>query len=232
MDASPEFFNRVAASYGESWTIEEETRVAASMLAGRAASGEASANGSGRILEVGCGNGRALVNLSRRNPSAWLVGVDYAPEMLALARARVPTARFVQASALALPFRRGAFAVAVAANIIHNHEDPVPILREAGRAASHLVVDFRNRLNPIVAWRAWRWRAARFIRYTARTAASWRRELRGTGWWPRERLASPRPAVDPGTGFRWFHLAGSLISRIPGLAPVETWLCERRPGPG
>lgn len=232
MDASPSFFNRVAASYGESWTIEEETRVAAAALASRLEEDAGGTPGRMRLLEVGCGNGRALVNLARRVPTARIVAVDYAREMLVRARARVPAAWFVQASALALPFREGVFAAAVAANVVHNHEDPAPILRETGRVASHLVVDFRNLRNPIVAWRSWRWRSARFIRYTARTPASWRRELGRAGWWPIARLASPRPVVDPGTGFRWLHLAGALLSRVPGLAPVETWLCGRHPGRG
>ncbi len=222
MEATPVFFNRVAATYGESWTIEEETRIAAAGMA-RALTAVGSGPGAdlGPVLEVGCGNGRLLANLPRG-----AIGVDFSEGMLREARARLPSARLVLASALALPFRPRSLGVVIAANVVHNHADPVPVLEEIGRVTTRLIVDFRNRVNPVVCWKAWRWRSARFIRYTARTPWGWRQDLARVAWTPLERRRVPRPAVDPGTGFRWSHLVGAILSRLPGFAPVEVWLCQ------
>ncbi len=57
----------------------------------------------GRLLDVGCGNGRHLHHLSRR---ASVTGLDFSPELLAIARRRAPSAGLVQGDMRALPFSR------------------------------------------------------------------------------------------------------------------------------
>ncbi|MDX6513675.1 MAG: hypothetical protein QOE36_3179, partial [Gaiellaceae bacterium] len=67
--------------------------------------------GPGSVLDVGAGSGRLLEALSARR---WTVhGVDPAPRMVELARARVPEAagRLIIASAEALPFADRTFDV-------------------------------------------------------------------------------------------------------------------------
>src|SRR5262245_4314889 len=54
-----------------------------------------------RVLEIGCGTGDLLAALEPRTG----VGVDISPEMLRIAAGRHPRLRFIQADALALPFR-------------------------------------------------------------------------------------------------------------------------------
>jgi ubiquinone/menaquinone biosynthesis C-methylase UbiE len=43
-----------------------------------------------RVLDVGCGTGALLERLSKVHPASLLSGVDPVPEMLAVARRRVP----------------------------------------------------------------------------------------------------------------------------------------------
>ena len=63
-----------------------------------------------RILELGCGPGRALEHLAGQLPYASLTGVDLSPYMLERARGRTPAGvRLEHANTLALPFADGAF---------------------------------------------------------------------------------------------------------------------------
>ncbi len=72
-----------------------------------------------RVLDVATGTGDVALLLKRARPAAGVVGGDFTPEMLELARAKAERAglevRFVEADALALPFADGSFdAVTVA----------------------------------------------------------------------------------------------------------------------
>ncbi len=78
----------------------------------------------GSLLDVGCGGGQLVAAIAARRPDAVLTGVDLSPAQVARARARgaklATRARFVEGSALALPFGDGSFdAVASVASIKH-----------------------------------------------------------------------------------------------------------------
>lgn len=53
------------------------------------------------IVDLGCGPGNSTEALARRWPDADLTGIDTSPAMLDKARARLPSARFVEADAAA-----------------------------------------------------------------------------------------------------------------------------------
>ncbi len=56
-----------------------------------------------RLLDVGCGNGRHMIHLQGHTPS--VVGLDYSPDLLALARQTLgQDARLVRADMRAIPF--------------------------------------------------------------------------------------------------------------------------------
>ena len=77
-----------------------------------------------RVLEVGCGTGRLTAALAER-AYAKVWGVDASPEMLAVARARVPKGvALKQARAEALPFRDGWFERAVTVLVVHVLDRP------------------------------------------------------------------------------------------------------------
>jgi ubiquinone/menaquinone biosynthesis C-methylase UbiE len=85
------------------------------------------------VLDVGCGTGRFAAALGRK-AKVW--GIDASPEMLAVARTRVPrTVRLKQATAERPPFRDGWFDRAVYWLVIHLFDRP------AAFAAAHRLLD-------------------------------------------------------------------------------------------
>jgi SAM-dependent methyltransferase len=85
-----------------------------------------------RVLDAGCGAGRTAVWLV--DQGAEVVGVDLSPELLQIARERVPGASFAVADlARRLPFEDGSFDVVVASLVMHYLRDWVPTLRELRR---------------------------------------------------------------------------------------------------
>lgn len=219
MHPSPSFFNRIAPSYGQQWTIEEESRVAAAAEVTRLA--QDCAGSRAIILEVGCGSGCMLRNLP---PGTF--GLDYSMEMLREARRRVPTARLVLGSALRLPFRRGSVDILVAVNVIHNHDDVALWLREFRAASRALVVDFRNFASPVVQYKYRKYRNTLAINYRPHWPWAFRRLLAATDWRAVAMTSVPRPLTDPKDGFLLRHVAGRLLSLLPGMAPCYVCACE------
>ena len=98
------------------------------------------------VLEVGAGSGRDTLRLAR----AGAVGVvlDYSPASLALVREQARrlglTVHLVQADALAMPFREGAFDVVFHQGLLEHFRDPRPLLAENARVTcrgGRVVVD-------------------------------------------------------------------------------------------
>ena len=90
-----------------------------------------------RTLDVACGTG-----FLTRHLRAEVVGLDASARMLAVARERVPNARFVRGDALSLPFDAGAFE-RVFASYFYCHlgdDERCRFLAEARRVADELVV--------------------------------------------------------------------------------------------
>ena len=89
-----------------------------------------------RTLDVACGTG-----FLTRHLRGDVTGVDQSDAMLAVARKRVPTARFVRADALALPFEDGAFERVFTSHFYHHLHAPLRerFLDEARRVATELV---------------------------------------------------------------------------------------------
>jgi len=82
-----------------------------------------------RVLDVGCGGGRAVAELGARGIHA--VGADRDPRMLAAARTR--GFEFVEADVLRLPFADGEFRGYRADKVLHELTDPAAAIVEARR---------------------------------------------------------------------------------------------------
>lgn len=80
-----------------------------------------------KILDVGCGTGLGSGPLVENNYH--VTGVDISMPMLERARERYPEARFVEGSALQLPFDRETFDLAISAQAFH-HFDRTVAMRE------------------------------------------------------------------------------------------------------
>ncbi|WP_189704016.1 class I SAM-dependent methyltransferase [Streptomyces anandii] len=89
-----------------------------------------------RVLDAGCGTGRALTPLRAAvGPSGLVVGVDLTPAMLeaAVRAGRGRDGRLLLADVGALPLRSGAFDAVFAAGLIAHLPDPAENLRELRR---------------------------------------------------------------------------------------------------
>ncbi|MGE0713837.1 MAG: class I SAM-dependent methyltransferase [Alphaproteobacteria bacterium] len=92
-----------------------------------------------RILDLGCGTGFPMLELAERSgPGALVCGVD--PWIAALARARAKAETWGIAGAVAiagsggrLPFREGAFDLAVSNFGVNNFDDPPAVFAECRR---------------------------------------------------------------------------------------------------
>jgi SAM-dependent methyltransferase len=84
-----------------------------------------------RVLDVGCGSGEFLALLTPMGVVA--SGVDPAPGMVELARARVPAADVRVGSVEQLPWTAASFDVATAFNSLHFAEDTLDAVAEVAR---------------------------------------------------------------------------------------------------
>lgn len=88
-----------------------------------------------RVLEIGAGSGRDLIELARRGARG--IVLDYSPESLALVRRQaaaqgVPV-MLVRADATRMPFRDGAIDVSFHQGLLEHFRDPRPLLAENAR---------------------------------------------------------------------------------------------------
>ncbi|MFJ4777658.1 class I SAM-dependent methyltransferase [Streptomyces sp. NPDC088762] len=89
-----------------------------------------------RVLDAGCGTGRALSPLRAAvGPTGLVVGADLTPQMLAAAQraGRAAEGALLLADVARLPLRDGALDAVFAAGLIAHLPDPVANLRELAR---------------------------------------------------------------------------------------------------
>ncbi len=84
-----------------------------------------------RTLEVGCGEGRVMRDLTARGHAA--VGIDSSPSLLGHARAADPAGDYREADAAALPFADAEFDLVVAYNSLMDVDDMPGAVRESAR---------------------------------------------------------------------------------------------------
>jgi ubiquinone/menaquinone biosynthesis C-methylase UbiE len=127
-----EYYDRRADEYDRTIGLNEQQEAESDRVDVILASLQA-----GRILEVGCGTGRAT-----RHLKGWVVGVDSSERMLAVARRRAPTAAFVRAIVPSLPFAAGSFDVILAAHLFSHLEPQVrsTFVAEARRVGRKLMI--------------------------------------------------------------------------------------------
>ena len=79
------------------------------------------------ILDIGCGTGLLTAMAQQRWPDAKITGIDAAPAMLVKARAKLPTARFVEADAVDLRLSER-FDLILSSMVLHWLADPTAVL--------------------------------------------------------------------------------------------------------
>lgn len=74
--------------------------------------------GGNKVLDLGCGNGRLFELFD--NQAIEYIGVDYSTNLIGLAQKKYPSAKFITADALNLPFGAGEFDVIFAVALLHH----------------------------------------------------------------------------------------------------------------
>jgi SAM-dependent methyltransferase len=99
--------------------------------------------GTGAVAEIGCGDGALLAELSRRGFGGSLAGFEISEAALELARARaVPRVERLEVfDGGSLPAPDRAFDLGVLSHVLEHVPEPLPLLREAARACSALIVE-------------------------------------------------------------------------------------------
>lgn len=85
------------------------------------------------ILDIGCGTGRLLGKVAARWPSAWLIGVDPTPGMIAEARRNILGGTFHVGVAETLPIVDQSVDLVLTTVSFHHWNDQVQGLREVAR---------------------------------------------------------------------------------------------------
>jgi demethylmenaquinone methyltransferase/2-methoxy-6-polyprenyl-1,4-benzoquinol methylase len=100
----------------------------------RRAARETGLKAGGSALDVACGSGKLTAELARiAGPTGRVVGLDFSPEMLAVARVHHRDIEFMEGDALNLPYEDGSFDATTIAFGLRNLADPVRGLREMAR---------------------------------------------------------------------------------------------------
>ena len=85
----------------------------------------------GSAVDVACGSGKLTSQLARiAGPNGRVVGLDFSPQMLEVARGEFPGVEFLEGDALNLPFEDGSFDASTIGFGLRNLADPVRGLRE------------------------------------------------------------------------------------------------------
>ncbi|MET4636835.1 class I SAM-dependent methyltransferase [Mycetocola sp. 2940] len=124
MDDAGDAWSAVAAEWAELWgSFADPVRRAIVAATGIRAGT--------RVLDVGCGSGEFLGMV--QEAGAVTAGIDPAPGMLTLARARVPAADIRPGSVDSLPWPAASFDVVTAVNALQFVDDPDAALAEMAR---------------------------------------------------------------------------------------------------
>lgn len=92
------------------------------------------------VLEFGCGSGEMLELVSRAFPDAELTGIDIAQGMIAMARRRLPHARFEVGDSGLLARGEMRSDLVLAVDILEHLEDPVRCAQDLGQAGDRVAL--------------------------------------------------------------------------------------------
>ena len=123
-------FDRIARRYDTVNTV-----LSAGTDAGwrRRAARETALRPGGSALDIACGSGKLTAELARLAQGGRVVGLDFSPQMLEIARRAQPIIEFIEGDALNLPFDDASFDASTIAFGLRNLADPVRGLREMRR---------------------------------------------------------------------------------------------------
>lgn len=92
------------------------------------------------ILEVGCGEGHVTQKLAARYPKASVLGTDFSPEIIDLAKQLHPGLAFESQSVYDVSKRTDSWDVIVACEVFEHLDEPARALRELALTARRAIV--------------------------------------------------------------------------------------------
>ena len=186
----------------------------------------------GRALDAACGTGRHARHLVELGHD--VLGVDLTPEMLALAEANVPEARFAVADLSAIPAADGEFDLAVSGLALAHLADLGPGVAELARVlrpGGRLIVSV---LHPFQAHLGWHAPFADadggrgFVREHAHTHADYLTAFRAAGFELRACFEPELGAEQVEMKRRAFrHIPDASLQAYVGLPGVLVWDVEK-----
>lgn len=111
--------------------------------------------GGGRIVDLGCGNGRFAAFLDLKGVNAAYLGIDNSPKLLEIARKKYPGHYFLQGDQLELPLDDASADVII--NTRAFHHIPSKKMRLQALAEMHRVLKPNGTLI-ITVWNLWQWK--------------------------------------------------------------------------
>lgn len=120
-------YARLAPEYDRRWAIYLEKSITQTLNL-------LQVNPPNRILDLGCGTGLLLQSLLSKFPEAKLVGIDFSPEMLNVAKQRLPeTIELHLGSSEDLPFAENSFDLVISTSAFHYFPNPGLAITEITR---------------------------------------------------------------------------------------------------
>jgi demethylmenaquinone methyltransferase/2-methoxy-6-polyprenyl-1,4-benzoquinol methylase len=130
-------FDRIARRYD---TVNTVLSIGADGGWRRRAARETGLRPGGSALDVACGSGKLTAELAKLAEGGRVVGLDFSPQMLEVARREHPPIEFIEGDALNLPFDDATFDVATIAFGLRNLAEPIVGLREMRRVVRRRAV--------------------------------------------------------------------------------------------
>jgi SAM-dependent methyltransferase len=143
------------------------------------------------LVEIGCGDGAVLEELAAGGLSPVLDGFELSPKAAAIAAQRTVARRIEAFDGVHVPAADGAYDLAILSHVIEHVPDPLPLLEEAARIASHVLVEVPLEDNRSARRPAKRKLAEAAGHLHAYDRASLEAQLRAAGLTPRHRLSDP-----------------------------------------
>jgi SAM-dependent methyltransferase len=96
-----------------------------------------------RVVEIGCGDGALLAELSSRWPAARFDGFELSAPAIEIARSRaIPRVERLEAyDGARVPVADDAYDLAILSHVVEHIPDPAPVLAEAARVARFVLVE-------------------------------------------------------------------------------------------
>ena len=119
-------YDSIAAIYDDSFDGQFTAKFKQAMLA------FCTVSDGDRVLDVGCGNGRLIHDISRK-ASIHAYGIDIATNMIQVCQQQYPDIAFTDTNGEALPFDDDSFDMVIMCCVLHHLHDPQQFFTEARR---------------------------------------------------------------------------------------------------